>query len=246
MKTVARLFCFGDKSILKDACWCISYFCDASDEQDERIQLILDANFVPTLVSLVAGPTRNMIMPALRALGNLCTGSNEQTQSVLACETFLPTLVKLLSTHQDTQIRRETCWILANIAACTQAQVEMLIRAGALETVWTMFQNKTEADVVKNEIRWIVCNAIRTGHKQTCRELADRGALDVICSTLDNSSSGLVIGALESIQKILGCSHSAVKMFEDRGGRQTLNLLCHHHDTTVANVARRVLSGFEL
>ena len=66
-----------------------------------------------------------MKLTILRILGNIVSGNALQTQKVLDCGA-LPYLQKTI-THEMRSIRRETCWIISNIAAGTQQQLEALI-----------------------------------------------------------------------------------------------------------------------
>jgi hypothetical protein len=58
--------------------WCLSYLSDGGDEQIEHV---LAANVAPSLVEILAevSPT-DAVMPALRSVGNLVSGSDVQTQ----------------------------------------------------------------------------------------------------------------------------------------------------------------------
>lgn len=55
----------------------------------------------------------NIILPAIRALGNFVTGEDTETQTVMESG-ILPPLHALLD-HDDAAIRKETCWTLSNI-----------------------------------------------------------------------------------------------------------------------------------
>ncbi len=55
------------------------------------------------------------MIPALRIIGNIATGDNKQTDTILF-NGVLPRLEKLLSNNKNA-VRRETCWVLSNIAA---------------------------------------------------------------------------------------------------------------------------------
>lgn len=56
-----------------------------------------------------------IIVPALRTLGNIVSGDDNQTQAVINANA-LPALTALLANSKK-NIRKETCWMLSNIAA---------------------------------------------------------------------------------------------------------------------------------
>ena len=62
---------------------------------------------------------------ALRAVGNIVTGTNEQTQFVLNLN-LVPHLLGLLD-HTKKNIRKEACWTLSNITAGTSEQIQLVI-----------------------------------------------------------------------------------------------------------------------
>ena len=43
-----------------------------------RIQLVLDAEVVPSLMKLIPTAPLQLLMPSVRIIGNICAGSNEQ------------------------------------------------------------------------------------------------------------------------------------------------------------------------
>lgn len=58
-----------------DAAWAISYI---TDEDGDRIQAVLDAGCVPNLVTLLNHNENSIVVPALRSVGNIVTGSDTQ------------------------------------------------------------------------------------------------------------------------------------------------------------------------
>ena len=64
--------------------------------------------------------------PALRAIGNIVTGDDTQTQEVVD-QGALPVL-KHLFQHQKSQIIKEAAWAVSNIAAGNSNQIQVLSR----------------------------------------------------------------------------------------------------------------------
>ncbi len=69
-----------DCNILVDTVWALSYLTDAGNNV---IQLVLDAGFAPYLVPLLGHQEAKVVTAALRAVGNIVTGTDEQTQEIL-------------------------------------------------------------------------------------------------------------------------------------------------------------------
>ena len=98
--------------MLTDACWALSYL---SDGPNDKIQAVIEAGVCRRLVELLAHASPKVQTPALRAVGNLVTGDDLQTQVVLNFG-VLPKLLALLSSPRRA-IRKEACWTTSNITA---------------------------------------------------------------------------------------------------------------------------------
>lgn len=65
----------------------------------------------------------NVTSAALRAVGNIVTGDDVQTQIVLNCSA-LPCLLHLLGQPKES-IRKEACWTVSNITAGNPLQIQV-------------------------------------------------------------------------------------------------------------------------
>jgi hypothetical protein len=110
-----------DDDIIVDCTWGISYL---TDGENDKIQFIVDHGFVPRLVELLSMPNQvprppfivlhlvillqDVHIPAIRALGNIVTGTDKQTQAVLDAGA-LPAFVGLLMSSRE-NIKKEAVW----------------------------------------------------------------------------------------------------------------------------------------
>lgn len=69
-----------DLEVKVDACWALSFLADGPQNQ---IQAVIDSAIIPYLVPQLQNPEPKIVMPALRTLGNIVTGSDAQTQVVV-------------------------------------------------------------------------------------------------------------------------------------------------------------------
>jgi importin subunit alpha-2 len=143
--------------------------------------------------------TQSVVSAALRAVGNIVTGDDVQTQLVLNCS-ILPCLLQLLTNNKES-IRKEACWTLSNITAGNRAQIQMVIDANifpSLIDILTKAEFKT-----RKEAAWAITNATSGGSVEQVRFLVGQGCISPLCDLLTVMDSKIVQVALTGIENIL-------------------------------------------
>lgn len=88
-------------------------------------QAVVDAGVCRRLVELLMAQQPNVVSAALRAVGNIVTGDDVQTQVILNCSA-LPCLHHLLSSPKES-VRKEACWTISNITAGNRHQIQVCL-----------------------------------------------------------------------------------------------------------------------
>lgn len=74
---LGQLLYLQNAEVLCHACWTAAFIADGPNT---RIQKIVDGGLVKRLVELMLHHSKSVVVPALRAVGNILTGDDLQTQ----------------------------------------------------------------------------------------------------------------------------------------------------------------------
>ncbi|KRX01871.1 Armadillo-type fold [Pseudocohnilembus persalinus] len=189
-----------EAEILGDAAWALSYL---SDGDESRIDMVIQTGIIPTLISLLRSPILSILIPVLRIIGNIVTGSEQQTNQVLNEPNALPELFQILNHNQKTA-RREACWALSNITAGTKDQIHQIIKEERyIEKLFSLLE--TDNDDIKRESAWVLSNATSQAYPEDVRYLVNKGILKLFVQNLDSKDNKTVAVILEAINNILNC-----------------------------------------
>lgn len=102
---------------------------------------------------------------ALRAVGNIVTGTDEQTQIVL--DSGVLQQMPGLLTHFREKINKEAVWFLSNITAGNQNQVQAVIDAGLMPMIINLL-DKGDFHTQKVCFTYVKCNYFSLGSCMGC------------------------------------------------------------------------------
>merc|ERR1719171_1035580 len=189
--------------------------------------------------------------PALRAVGNIVTGDDEQTQVVLAHGVCKP-LLQLLS-HQKKGIKKEACWAISNITAGNQDQIQEVINNGLIPPVIGLLQ--TGDFDIKKEAAWVISNATAGQNPQQIEYLVEAGCIKPLVDLLSINDVKVISVALEALDNILGCGkkrqaeaglaeNPVVNLIELADGLSKIEALQEDPKEEVYNKAMKILEQY--
>ena len=194
---LARFIYHEDNEVLSDSCWALSYL---SDGPNNKIQAVIDANVCRRLVELLSYRScNNVISSALRAVGNIVTGDDAQTQVILNCNA-LPALHQLLTFEKDSVVK-EACWTISNIAAGNMQQIQAIIDAGIFPLLINILQSAEYK--TRKEAAWAVTNSTSGGTAEQIKYLVQIGCIPPMCELLTVMDANIVQVALSGLENIL-------------------------------------------
>lgn len=172
------------------------------------LQAVIDAGVCRRLVELLMVQQPNVVSAALRAVGNIVTGDDVQTQVILNCSA-LPCLHHLLSSPKET-VRKEACWTISNITAGNRQQIQAVIDANIFPVLIEIL-SKAEYKTRK-EAAWAVTNATSGGTAEQIRYLVEQGCIGPMCDLLTVMDTKIVQVALNGLENILRLGQQDAKL----------------------------------
>jgi hypothetical protein len=235
-----------DEEVLTDACWAISYLTDDNTPNNMKIQYVLEAGSVPKVVKLLGHPLAKVQTPALRAVGNIVTGSDKQTQAVLQ-HGALPLLLPLL-VSQKRGIRKEACWAISNVTAGNEEQIDAIINANLIPSLIGLL-HKDEFNVQK-EATWAISNITNNGKAKHVRYIVQQGVLPPLIEMFKCSDAKIIMVALEGVDNILKIgqdqdgSNKYAEIVEECGGVDQMENLQRHDNEEIYKKTVEILQKY--
>lgn len=196
-------------------------------------------------MKLLQSNKNQLIVPALRTLGNIVSGDDGQTQSVIAAG-GVTAIVPLLQNSKK-NIRKEACWTLSNIAAGSPEQITQLISTPEMLTrVLQQMSTSAEWDVRK-EASWVVSNIATGGQKSHLAFLVEHGAIRPLCDLLDVGDFKMLMLAMEALEALLKTfadSDRVSRLIDEAGGVDKLEQLQEHENEGVYAKAVKILEKY--
>lgn len=234
LPALSWLLNYDDTEVIQDSAWGLSYISDEPGDQNQKLDVFVSQNgLVQRLIWLMDNYQKQKIVvtPVLRAIGNVLTGSDRQTDCVLQGGA-VEVLLKLLR-HPQKNVRKESAWALSNITAGQPHQIQHVVGNG--ELVEELCKLLRGGDVVvQREAAWTIANACSCGNDEQltaiCRSQDVAEALSDALKCGDKSIIKVVCEAFVALLKFEEkiYSGSFAELLEESGGLDSLEELQHH------------------
>ncbi|CAD7687695.1 unnamed protein product [Nyctereutes procyonoides] len=202
LPTLVRLLHHDDPDVLADTCWAISYLM-----------------IVPQLVKLLGATELPIVTPTPRAIGNIVTGTDEQTQVIIDAG-VLAVFLNLL-TNPKSNIQKEATWTMSNITAGRQDQIQQVVNHGLVPFLVAV---------------WAVTNYASGGTVEQIVYLVHCGIIEPLLNLLTAKDTKIILVILDAVSNIfqaaekLGETEKLSIMIEDCGGLDKIEALQNHEN----------------
>lgn len=238
-----------DGVVRQDSCWALAYLTDGNDAQ---INVALESGCLKPAIALLRSSKDTEIAPALRVLGNFATGSDELTQ-VVVDNGVLDIVRNIMAQTRSQSLLKECCWLISNVIAGTQSQIDAVIKAKLIPPIVNALQNGDNRSRV--EASWAIANLSQGGTARQILCVAKRDYIKAFCDVLSPSNHvDLLVNILETLFFLLTTLSnqeastmslsSACNHIEEFGGLDRLEELQQHSNEKVYSVSYKIIERF--
>ncbi|CAD8106015.1 unnamed protein product [Paramecium sonneborni] len=182
---------------LIEVIWGLSYL----TQDIYEIHMQIDMKVIQKLTLLLNSTKHTLIIPALRTIGNILAGNDEQTNQVLQTG-VLQSFEKLLQ-HKKKSVRRDVIWSLSNIVAGTISQIKLIIRNDSLLKPLFKQAKKNNLEITKQIAFFISNSAIYAELTDLEYLIANYGFIQELSMLLDKKDENIIQVTLEGIYKLI-------------------------------------------
>ncbi|VDK67770.1 unnamed protein product [Litomosoides sigmodontis] len=232
-----------DVKLKVDATWAVAYIADDSVGGRQIDAVLTTPHLLKRLIELL--DENETMRAALRALGNLVAGGDNQTQAVLNAG-LLPRLMKLFRLNVPVNHKREMSWILSNIAAGSHRQIDLLFETNdIIETLTAAFHCNDHR--TRKEIGWTVTNALTGASLSRSRWLCASNVLRLVPQLLNlRGERDLIDRTLYAIELLIAKRSSHIFVLENYEIMHTIRRIVQNEnnqfDAFVRARAKRILN----
>ena len=99
--------------------------------------------------------------------------------------------------HPKRSIRKEVSWVMSNLTAGTNEQLQACIDGGLIDQLSHILL--TDDATVKMEAVWALSNATAIAKPQQFLQMVEKGLLKALCEVLKMQEQGIISIAIEGI-----------------------------------------------
>jgi importin subunit alpha-1 len=181
--------------------YCLMILCYLTEHNYPLLKILIQERAVISLLNfLEVIENKPVLLNILRIVGNFSAAEHYFTMEIMN-EGAVDKLKYILQVDRRIQIRKETCWILSNIAAGLQDHISSIFKTpGLIEHLFKIIGS--DRDDVRKETLWCITNLTATNHPEYMTMLLEHELIYILSSWIchaDYKISAVCIEALDNI-----------------------------------------------
>eukprot|EP01022_Parablepharisma_sp_SALTPOND_P019007 TRINITY_DN3190_c0_g1_i1.p3 TRINITY_DN3190_c0_g1~~TRINITY_DN3190_c0_g1_i1.p3 ORF type:complete len:300 (-),score=38.59 TRINITY_DN3190_c0_g1_i1:141-1040(-) len=235
----------SDKDVVSDTLWTLA---NLTDTYKKAIKLIREHFSIKRVVSLMTEQEAIIRTPAIRIIGNMCTGAQDDVEEVIQSG-GLEALQLLLTDPLYAAHKKEVCWTLSNVAAGPNSHVKRLLDADFFAELSQIVQS-SPAFSIKKEAAWAIANACSEASEYQCMKLVEAGVIPALIRGATIPDPTLQEITVEAIDHLLYSGYSMdtdnqiASIFEEQGGVRVLEGLQAHMNQKIQDKVVKMLQTY--
>jgi len=197
LPTLVELLAIDNEEVIINTLWSISRI---ANQSEEALEEVLNMEILGYVIKMLQQESISIQAPALRIVGNLVVGNDDQTQRVLDSG-ILPYLALFMKSSKS-QMKKEICWIWSNILASNEKHITLAF------SIPHFYENLKAlliepSFVIAKEALICVTNATSSAATEVIQYMVDRETIELLTRLLttyqDEEYISYCISALDNI-----------------------------------------------
>jgi len=226
-----------DLDILKCALWAIAFL---ADNGKELIQTVLESGVLPKLISFMGHKEIKIQSPALRVVGNILKGTDEQCQMVLNQDPFSHFPPEGFCSNNN--ILEEEFRFLCSVTSCNHVWVQAIIDVGLISKIIEMLNG---GGLLEHVGATAICNLTKHCTEDQMITLIRQGVLKPFCDVLTGQFEETTKTVLSGLSNMLKMAHThadeLAKSIYDCGGLAKIEELQTHESVEIYEAAQQII-----
>ena len=173
-------------------------------------KIIIKSGIIPILIDYLEAESDSQKLFSLRILGNICTGSADDTKFVVT-DKFIDILKYFLDDPNFSYtFKKEVLWIISNLSIDSPVYIKSFIDKGFYLIFIKIFTY--EIAELKKEAIWAVCNLTNHLDPYTLNYLINNQLIEILFKIIQTSTPRYVLIGLEAIQNLLAIDEMFTKV----------------------------------
>lgn len=176
-----------------------------SDSKENKLNKIIELNILPKLIELTDNDNYDIIYYSLKTIGNFAMNEKSDFTDILINLNVLEVLKNILEKENEEKninIRKESSFIISNIAAGTQNQISKLFEMNFYKLLHNIIINEEEGKI-KNNCLWAIYNLSCIENEEYLEQLIKNGYLTIIMNRFNIDYGDTLTCSLEALNNLL-------------------------------------------